>query len=145
MKDPLEPYPGYAELLGYELQHWREDHAEIVLHIGGRHLNRSGVVHGGVLMSLMDTAAGYAGCWSADPSQPKLAVTVSLSASFLAPARAGRLVTVGRRVGGGRSIYFADARVVDDHGATIARAEGVFRYRRSASIPRARAPEFDEL
>lgn len=131
---PENELSGYARLLGYRLVRWEPDFAEVVLDLGPQHQNRGGVAHGGVLTTLIDTACGFAGCW-APPGQSRTAVTLSITTSFLAPARSGRLTTTGRRVGGGRGIFFAVAEIRDAEGALIARGDGVFRYRNSSNSP----------
>ncbi len=119
---------GYARLIGHRLVRWEPDYAEMILDLGPQHENRNGAVHGGVLATLVDTACGFSGCWS-PPGQSRAAVTLSLATSFLAPARSGRLTAIGRRIGGGRSIFFATAEIRDGEGTLLARGEGVFRYR----------------
>ncbi|MDF2764696.1 MAG: protein involved in aromatic compounds catabolism [Rhodospirillales bacterium] len=131
---PESELSGYARLIGYRLSRWEPDFAEIVLELGSQHENRGGIAHGGVLATLIDTACGFAGCW-APPGQTRAAVTLSLTTQFLAPAKSGRLIATGRRVGGGRSIFFATAEVRDAEGTLLARGEGVFRYRESANRP----------
>jgi uncharacterized protein (TIGR00369 family) len=131
---PESELSGYARLIGYRLLRWEPDFAEIVLELGSQHENRGGIAHGGVLATLIDTACGFAGCWAPE-GQSRAAVTLSLTTQFLAPARSGRLIATGRRVGGGRSIFFATAEVRDAEGTLLARGEGVFRYRDSANRP----------
>jgi uncharacterized protein (TIGR00369 family) len=131
---PESELSGYARLIGYRLLRWEPDFAEIVLELGSQHENRGGIAHGGVLATLIDTACGFAGCWAPE-GQSRAAVTLSLTTQFLAPARSGRLIATGRRVGGGRSIFFATAEVRDAEGTLLARGEGVFRYRDSSNRP----------
>jgi len=130
MSDPLHPLGGFADLVGYRLGQWREDHAEILLEVDSRHLNRSGVLHGGVLTTLIDAACGYAGCYAAEPGVPRRAFTLSLDCHFTAAAAAGdRLSISARRTGGGRQVFFSRAEVHDQNGRLIAQGAGVFRYR----------------
>ncbi len=130
MNDPLHPMGGFADLVGYTLGQWREDYAEILLEVGNRHLNRSGVLHGGVLTTLIDAACGYAGCYAAEPEVPRRAFTLSLDCHFTAAAEAGdRLSASARRTGGGRQVFFSRAEVHDQNGRLVAQGAGVFRYR----------------
>ncbi len=130
MTDSLRPHGGFADHIGYRLGGWREDHAEIGLEVAAHHLNRSGVVHGGVLTTLIDTACGYSGCFSTDSDRPRRAFTLSLNCQFVASAEAGaRLTAHARRTGGGRQIFFARAEVLDQDGRLVGQGEGVFRYR----------------
>jgi uncharacterized protein (TIGR00369 family) len=125
---PITPHPSaFNEAVGARLAEWRDGHATVLLDITGDHLNRSGLVHGGVLMTLIDVACGYAGTWSEDGS--RLAVTLDLTTSFVAPGRSGRLTTQASVTGGGRKIYFAHAEVRDEGGALVAMGQGSFRLR----------------
>ena len=131
---PESELSGYAKLIGYRLVRWEPDFAEIVLDLGPEHHNRGHVAHGGVLATLIDTACGFAGCW-APPGESRAAVTLSMTTQFLAAAKSGRLIATGRRVGGGRGVFFATAEIRDADGAVVARGEGVFRYRDSSNRP----------
>ena len=55
MKDNAEPPGGFAQLVGYRLDEWELDYAEVDLDLERRHLNRTGVLHGGVIATLIDT------------------------------------------------------------------------------------------
>ena len=46
--------PGFHNLLGYRQVSWEEDKAVIALDLKPEHLNMGGVIHGGVLSSLLD-------------------------------------------------------------------------------------------
>ena len=127
--DPLRLRGGFADLVGYELTDWAEDVAKIALTVEARHLNRSGVMHGGVLTTLIDTACGYCGCYSAPGETPRRAFTLSLTSNFIGAAKAGqRLIAIGRRSGGGKSIFFAEGQVQDEEGRLIGSGQGSFKY-----------------
>ena len=117
----------FQGLLGYRLALWEPDRAVIEYDVDAGHLNRSGVLHGGVLVTLLDTAAGYAGCHCAVPGRIRRTLTLSLTTNFVASVTAGRLRVEGRRTGGGRTIFFA-AEARDDSGRLLAGAVGTFRY-----------------
>ncbi|HLZ66094.1 MAG TPA: PaaI family thioesterase [Aliidongia sp.] len=119
----------FNQSVGLRLADWTEGRATVELDITGDHLNRSGVVHGGVLMTLIDVACGYAGTWTEAADGARLCVTLDLTTSFVAPAIAGRLTTVATVTGGGRKIFFARAEVRDEAGALLAMGQGSFRYR----------------
>jgi uncharacterized protein (TIGR00369 family) len=137
MLDSEVPKHGFATLVGYRLVEWREDFAEIALDVEDRHLNRSGIAHGGVAATLLDTALGYAGCHCAVPGRVRRAVTLSLTVNFVGPIAAGTTLTaVGRRTGGGQRIFYAEGEVRDADGALVATATGVWRYRQRSGNPR---------
>ncbi len=136
--EPLDPAESnaFARHVGYRLQHWEEGRAEIVLPLAAVHMNRSAVMHGGVLATLIDTACGYAGCYCATPGRVRRAMTLQLTCQFLAPGFEGRRLTASaHRTGGGRSIFFASCEVRDETGTLVGQGEGVFKYRRGSEDP----------
>lgn len=132
MKDPLTPSHGFANLVGYRLETWREDYAELSLEIGEQHLNRSRVLHGGVLTTIIDSAGGYAGCYTADPEKPRRAFTLSLDCQYLGTANVGeRILVQAQKTGGGATIFFVKATVVTQDGRLIGQGSATYKYRRS--------------
>jgi len=127
--DPLRSHGGFADLVGYRLENWEEDLAEVSLTVEPRHLNRSRVMHGGVLSTLIDTACGYCGCHTADGETPRRAFTLSLTCNFIGAAQEGqRLLARARRSGGGKSLFFATCEVTDQDGRVIGSGQGTFKY-----------------
>ena len=128
--DPLESETmrGFNVLLGYRLAEWREDFARLELVLEPKHLNRSGVVHGGVLATMLDVTLGYAGVFTAEPGRVRRAVTLSMTTSFLGQAKSGVLSCLARRRGGGKTIFRASGEIVDEASNLIAIGEGTFRY-----------------
>ncbi|MWD27911.1 hotdog fold thioesterase [Aquicoccus sp. SCR17] len=121
------PYP-FQRLLGYELTAWEPDHARMEIAIAEALENRQGVVQGGVAATLLDTAMGFAGCYTGDPEAPRHCATLSINVNYLAVATGSRLICDGYRTGGGRKTFFAEGRVTDDAGNLVATGTSVFRY-----------------
>lgn len=132
--DTDEPF-GFQRLLGMHIVEWREDYAVIELAIDEQHLNRSGIVHGGVLTSLLDTALSFAGLYCPVPGQVRKGMTLSLTSTFIAPARSGVLRATGRRRGGGQATFMSSGEVLDNEGNVVAMGEGTFRVRRASQSP----------
>jgi uncharacterized protein (TIGR00369 family) len=136
--DPLlggESPSGFQRAMGYRLAAWREGGAELVMPVRPHHLNRAGVLHGGVYMSLIDTACGLAGCYRPHPDRRRVAVSLSLTTSFVAQCSGGTVRVVGRARGGGRRIFIASAEVFDEDGRLLALGEGSYRYRAGSENP----------
>jgi acyl-coenzyme A thioesterase PaaI-like protein len=51
-----------------------------------------------------------------------------MTTSFIGQARSGIVTCLGRRRGGGRTIFMASGEVVDAAGSLLAIGEGSFRY-----------------
>lgn len=120
---------GFQRAMAYRLAEWREGEAVLEMEIAEQHRNRVGVVHGGVLAALIDTACGFCGSYTDTPGEQRGVATLSLTTSFTAPARDGVLRTIGKKRGGGRNTFFASAEVFDSQGVMVAFGEGTFRYR----------------
>jgi uncharacterized protein (TIGR00369 family) len=134
-----EPPSGFQDLLGYRLVEWREDEAVLELTVDPRHLNRAGVVHGGVLTTLIDTACGFAATFCPHEGRVRRVVTLSLNTAFTGQARHGVIRAHGRKRAGGSRIVFCSAEVLDEHGALLAMGEGTFRYRSGSVSPQGEA------
>ena len=93
---------------------------QIAFQAGPEHVNLQGLVHGGMLATLADTAMGLAVRTGLEPGRRH--VTVQLGIEFLAPGRAGRIIAHGRTVKIGRQLGFAEADVVDTRDRILARA-----------------------
>jgi uncharacterized protein (TIGR00369 family) len=121
----------FLESLGASLRAWREGYAEMDVPLSPTLLNRAGVVQGGVICTLLDAAAGYAGLFmpSGEPSAHGL--TVSLTTNFLENGRGSRLTGKGFMERRGGAIYFARAEVWLDDELLVATAIGTYRYLRT--------------
>lgn len=129
-----ELYP-LQKALGYYVTAWSEDYARVEMELAEIHLNRHGIPHGGLYAVLMDTAAGYAGCWR-PPDEPRaLAMTLSLNVSFISVPRGKVLIAEGRRTGGGRNLFCASAELRDELGTLVATAAATLRYRQRGGDP----------
>ncbi|MCP1336655.1 PaaI family thioesterase [Futiania mangrovi] len=127
--DPIaaEPRTGFQTLTDYRLTEWSENRAVVEMDAGPQHGNRNNVVHGGMVMTLLDAAAGYAITWSDKPDVLRRTMTVSLTVNFMAPAREGPLRAVAVARGGGRKVVTCTAEVTDVDGTVVAIAQGTFR------------------
>jgi uncharacterized protein (TIGR00369 family) len=89
-----------------------------------RHVNLQGLVHGGMLAILADTACGLAIRSAIEPG--RLHITTDLDIHYLSPARPGTLLGRGRAIKVGRSLAFAEASIEDADGTLLARAQSRF-------------------
>jgi uncharacterized protein (TIGR00369 family) len=106
---------------GVELIDASPGQVEIALEAGPQHLNLQGLVHGGILATLADTAMGLAVRTVLQPSRRH--VTVQLGVEFLSPGRPGTIVARGRSVKIGSQLGFAEADVMDPAGRLLAKAQ----------------------
>ncbi len=120
---------GTQRTLGYVLEIGHPDGgARCHLDVTEAHANRHDVLHGGIAATLLDNAMGATSSLTVDDTGRTPFLTVSMSTQFLAPAHAGTRVTAtGRVTGGGRSLLFLAAALVDQEGRLIATGTGVFK------------------
>lgn len=125
----------FGRSLGFAVTEWADGHVRLEMEVKPEHLNRSGVLHGGIVSTLIDTACGYAGTWCRQPGHVRWAVTLSLTTQFIGQAGLGRLATVGKKRGGGRKVFFATAEVLDADGKLIGFGDSTQRYRSGSEDP----------
>ena len=119
----------FNEVIGFDIGEWRENYVELLLTLKSMHLNRSGVVHGGVLAALIDAAGGFAGCYCTVPGNVRRGLTLSMTTQFTGQASSGTIKAIGRRRAGGRKIFFSDVEIVNESGDLIAMGQCTYRYR----------------
>lgn len=118
----------FRKLVGYTTKVWRENYGEVELLVDERHANSLGIVHGGVFVTLLDAAMGHAVGFCRVPGNVRSAVTVSLTSTFLAPAKTGTLVGRGRVVAVLGRIATVSGEVVDSDGTVCVSGQGSFMY-----------------
>jgi acyl-coenzyme A thioesterase PaaI-like protein len=111
----------FLENIGTRLLTWREGYAEMSVPLSPILQNRVGVVQGGVICTLLDAAAGYAGLFM--PPGTPCVHSLTLSGE--------RLTAKGYVERRGGAIYFARAEAWLDDAMLVATAIGTYRYVRS--------------
>ncbi|AKQ43377.2 hypothetical protein CP97_10520 [Aurantiacibacter atlanticus] len=123
----MAPYGALHELIGPLYRSKRGQNTVVGMHFEKKHCNAIDTLHGGMLMSLIDTALTLAAFEAAPEGQ--YAVTQGLSADFLSPARIGDWVEAEVEVlRAGRVAISLDCRVRKDggEGKLLMRASGLF-------------------
>jgi uncharacterized protein (TIGR00369 family) len=95
-----------------------------------RFANPAGIVQGGFLGAMADSAMGSAAVTFARGAGRKVfASNVEMKTSFLAPARVGSVLEcTAEIISGGSRVAFAEAEVVDDAGRVVARATSTYLF-----------------
>lgn len=100
---------------------------ELVLDAQEMHERDGGILHGGVMMSLLDMAMAGAVGRLLEPGET--CASASITTDFLRAGKRGRLVARGRVSGRGKRTAFPSAELLDADGVVIARASGVWAIR----------------
>jgi len=118
---------GFREVLGFAIEEWGPGYAVITAPVQPRHLNRNGLVHGGVFASLLDSAAGLCGTYCTVPGNVRRCITISMSTQFVNAVKEGFLRVESRMVSRGRKIFFADVSITCE-GKVIATGQFSLKY-----------------
>lgn len=125
----MEEHSHFAAYVGIEDVETKEGECRVALEVEDHHRNLGGVVHGGVLSSLLDFALGAAVVTTLDEEAGEWCATQSLTTDFMRPASEGRLTAVGRVDRRGSSSAYPSGEVRDEEGNVVARATGVWAVR----------------
>ena len=97
---------------------------EVALEARAEHEREGDIVHGGVLMTMLDSA--MASAVRRTLASDEWIASASITTDFLKAAKRGRLVAKGWIERRGRTMAFPRAEVRDGGGNVIARASGVW-------------------
>ncbi|MDA0689778.1 MAG: PaaI family thioesterase [Proteobacteria bacterium] len=117
------PSSPYGDFLGISMLDYGDGLAECCIQLQPHHLNTGGRVHGGVLSSLADTAAGVA-VRSIRP-EGTLTATTDLSMSFIRPPRGNDLLARAKVIHAGKQLYRVEVDIVSAE-KLVARSSATF-------------------
>ena len=115
----------FNELAGFEPILVQPGMTSLEITIEPRHLNRAGTVHGGMLMTLLDSLMGYAATSTLEEREPRLA-TSRMTTQFLEAVSGGQLLGEGRVVSDNGGYLLTAGELRDQDGRLIATAQGQF-------------------
>lgn len=115
----IEAVP-YAQLLGIQLEKVTPGEATLTLAIRPELSQNHGVVHGGAIASLIDTATAFAILTLLKPEER--VTTVDLTVSYLRPGFEGQMRATARVLRQGRRLLATSAEVTDEAGTLLATA-----------------------
>ena len=110
----------YAKLLGFELDEVSPGAATLGLKIRKDLMQNHGVVHGGAIASLIDTATAFAIIPLLTPEEK--VTTVDLTISYLRPITKGRVTATAKVMRAGRRLFVVSAEVKGEDGKLAATA-----------------------
>ncbi|HKF51138.1 MAG TPA: PaaI family thioesterase [Candidatus Acidoferrales bacterium] len=109
-----------ARQFGFRLENAEVGRAKLRMKVQPRHMQIHGVVHGGVLASLADTAGGLA-LYLALPRGSR-AATVEMKMNFLEPVQSGTVFAEARILRQGKYLAVLECDLTDDRGKMVGKA-----------------------
>jgi uncharacterized protein (TIGR00369 family) len=113
----------YWQTLGLELLEVEPGRAVFAANVRPQ-LLQNGVLYGGVLASIADSACAVAAISRVYPAN--YATTINLQVSYLKPVLEGRFRAVGRCLKAGKNVLFSEAQVFDDREVLVCSASSQF-------------------
>ena len=110
----------YAKFLGLELGEITASQVSVHLQVRDELLQNQGVVHGGALASLIDTASAFAVLTQIEPHER--VTTTDLTIHYLRPVTSGRMTANARVVRGGKRLFVLAVEVVNEREILVATA-----------------------
>jgi uncharacterized protein (TIGR00369 family) len=101
----------YAKFLGLELGELKSGEATVHLDVRDEIKQNRGVMHGGAIASLIDTASAFAVVTRLEAGEG--VTTTDLTIHYLRPVTAGRLTATARIIRGGRRLFVLSIEVAD--------------------------------
>jgi uncharacterized protein (TIGR00369 family) len=108
----------FAQLIGMKLVGLEPDAATISIEMRDDLRQPSGVLHGGVTATLIDTAMAFAVRTRLAPEEAT--ATIDLTVHYLRPHISGTFTCTARVVRGGKRIFTVSADVINENGVQIA-------------------------
>jgi uncharacterized protein (TIGR00369 family) len=119
------PLP-FIDHLGIERVQSDEGRALLALEIKPAFRNSWKAAHGGVIMTMLDSAMSLAARMHFQGA-PGGILTIEMNVKFISPGIGGRLTAEGKVIGGGRSTLFCEAEVRDEAGNLVAKGMGTLK------------------
>jgi uncharacterized protein (TIGR00369 family) len=110
----------YVKFIGLELGEMKPGEANLYLDVRDQLKQNQGVIHGGAVASLIDTAAAFAVVTRLESGER--VTTTDLTIHYLRPITSGRLIATARIVRGGRRLFVLSVEVRDDNQVLVATA-----------------------
>jgi uncharacterized protein (TIGR00369 family) len=114
----------FHQWMGMELVSVGDGLSEMAMDLRPQHFNPQGIVHGGIVAALADTAIGLALRSKLRPGLTHR--TAQLNVHFLTKGEGNRLVAKGRAVHLGQRMGYGEGEVLDGEGRVLARASATF-------------------
>lgn len=116
----------FPRSLGIELDSIEAGRARLSLEVKQQHLQLAGIMHGGAIATLIDTAVAFAIVGASEPNARF--TTIEMKVNYLSAIREGRIVADARLIRDGRRIVVAECDLFDSKGQLA--AKGLLTYMR---------------
>lgn len=114
---------GFISNNNIRVEEVKENYAKLSSTIEEKSLNPYGIVHGGLLFGLADTAMGIAA-----KTTGKSAVTINSQIDYLKPGKGSKLIAIAEALKVGKTISVYKCNVYDENNELISSVTGTFYF-----------------
>lgn len=111
----------FDDFVGIQMIGFVDDSYLVTLEVEPIHLNPVGIVHGGVLCTMLDTAMAKA-FFETLPEERRLGAALELKINFLRPTQTGKLTAYGKLINPTRRTAFVEGHIQNEAGKLVAKA-----------------------
>lgn len=118
---------GFSDHIGVEDIGFVGEQYKVGLQVRPDHLNGNGLLHGGVVSTLLDACMArvfFLGLPKEEMDQLKYGVTVEMKVSFLRSTSSGHVHALGSCIKRGRTLCNTEGHLYDEQGNLLATASG---------------------
>lgn len=116
----------FPTLVGIEIESIENGRARLAMDVTEKHLQLQGIMHGGAIATLIDTAVAMAILGASEPGDRF--TTIEMKINYLSPVREGRVFADAKLIRDGRRIVVAECDVFEPRGRLA--AKGLLTYMR---------------
>lgn len=122
----------FNDYIGIEILFQKDGVCEAQIQLdSAKHLNSLGWVHGGILLTTLDSVMGYAVGSLIEPEKDEWTATTQISYQFINAAKPDALLKgIGKVVKFGKKNAFIEGEIYDDEGTLIAKSHGIWAVKR---------------
>jgi uncharacterized protein (TIGR00369 family) len=117
----------FLDLLGMRVEESAPDFCRMRLPFRPALLRNGGIMHGGAIASLLDTA-GVMAIKAGMESEINGIPTITMTVNYLAPARETDVLAEARIIRRGRSLVFVEVKASSSSGELLATAQVVYKF-----------------
>lgn len=110
----------FLRLLDIKLEHLADGEAEMSMVIADKHLQTMGIVHGGVIASLLDSVTWWAALAAQKPGDAVRLISTDLKLNYLSALKSGKVTAKARCKKAGSRVCYAVGEIHDEAGRLAA-------------------------
>jgi uncharacterized protein (TIGR00369 family) len=110
----------FLQLLDIKLEQLGQGEAEMSMTVQPKHLQTMGIVHGGVIASILDSVTWWAAFAAQEPGDQARIMSADLKLNYLSALKSGRATAKGKCKKSGSRLCYVVGEIFDETGRLVA-------------------------